>query len=310
MGAVTSIEKANMVAQDRGYTIVKELGRGAFGTVYLAKSNSGIEVAMKMYIAQGDANKEARLLEQLKSPHIVELKRFYTVSKQFGMIPIYSTETVHALVMEYCPNGDLGSYLQGHSGPILKEKRLKWYRQLASGLKYIHANEIAHRDIKPQNILITASFNLKLGDVGLAKAAYNLSKPDYSYEQYYMNQFAGTKPYMAPEVYNQHYTLQSDVFSLGLVFVMIAERPHPLVPLVSKRHYLGQVLCEDSSKRSISPISLLDCAGENATQSENRLFDKMLCYDYRQRLTASEIEGQLSSCTGSSSCCACRCVIL
>jgi serine/threonine protein kinase len=306
MGGVSSREKADIVAKDKGYTIVRELGSGAFGTVYLAESDSGAKVAMKMYVAQADANKEAKFLEQLKSPHIVELKRFYTVST--GMFPY--TETVHALVMEYCPKGDLGNYLEHHNGPILKEDRLKWYRQLTSGLKYIHGKEIAHRDIKPENILVTAHLDLKLGDVGVAKAAYNLSKPDYSYEQYYMNQFTGTKPYMAPEVYNQHYTLQSDVFSLALVFVMIAEKPDPLEPRadVSKCSFLGKVLCDYERYRSDSPTSLLIGARKNATESENRLFDEMLRYDYKKRLTVHEIEERLSTLfERNSSCCTCGC---
>ena len=321
MGGVSSKDKAVMIAKEKGYTIVRDLGSGAFGTVYLAESDSGAKVAMKFYVAQADANKEAKFLEQLKSPHIVELKRFYSVSKQLGIVPIYSTETVHALVMEYCPNGDLGNYLQRHTGSISKKDRLEWYKQLASGLKYIHGKEIAHRDIKPENILVTANLDLKLGDVGLAKAAYNLSKPDYSYEQYYMSQFAGTKPYMAPEVYNEHYTLKSDVFSLALVFVMIAERPDPLIPLVSKGLCLGKVLCDDKSYRSISPTSLLNGARRNATESENRLFDKMLDYDYKQRPTASEIKEQLTNlpshrrprgeetsvCT---CCCCCLCAVV
>jgi serine/threonine protein kinase len=287
MGGISSREKVNRVAQNGGYVITKELGSGAFGNVYLAESKGGEEVAIKMCKAQADASQEAGILRDLLSPHIVELKKFYGV-------PI-GKETIYALVMEYCPKGDLANYLKLHNGPIVEEKRLKWYRQLASGLKYIHGKEIAHRDIKPQNILMTSSLDLKLGDVGLAKAAYELSKPDSSFEQYYMNEFAGTKPYMAPEIYDCHYTLQSDVFSLGLVFVMIAEKPTPLMPLVLERYVLGQVLHVHRNKRSIQPTLLLDGTHENATDFENNLFDKMLRFDYKQRLRASEIEEHLNT---------------
>jgi serine/threonine protein kinase len=197
--------------------------------------------------------------------------------------------------MEYCPNGDLANYLQSDrlSGPISKEQRFKWYRQLASGLEYIHGRKIAHRDIKPQNILMTSNLDLKFGDVGIAKTAYDLSQPDSSFEHYYMNQFAGTLPYMAPEVYTLHYTLQSDVFSLGLVFWMIAEKPDPLVPRVTGGYYLGSFLCSNPHDHSTSATGLLGSG--NATEFEDRLFDKMLRYDYKLWLTASEVKEQLTT---------------
>ena len=284
----TEVEVAHKAAQHGGYSIEKKLGSGAFGDVYLAKSvHDRREVAIKLFKTERSAFQEAQTLQSLSSPYIVKMIKFYRFDFSF-------TTRVFALVMEYCAHGDLGKYL---SLCLPKEEqRLIWYVELAAGLKYIHQRGITHRDIKPDNILITDRFHLKLGDVGIAKAAYDLGvsfTQEYnSFEDYYMNEYAGTKPYMAPEVYDRHYKNPSDVFSLGLVFVMIAETPNPLLPAINSRsghRWLGEFLHVNGIVRS-DPISLLAMPLKNATRSEMILFNNMVQYDYRKRPTASEVE--------------------
>ena len=168
--------------------------------------------------------------------------------------------------------------------------------ELAAGLKYIHLRGITHCDIKPDNVLITDRFHLKLGDVGIAKAAYDLgassSKEYRSFEHYYMNEYAGTRPYMAPEVYDRNYKNPSDVFSLGLVFIMIAETPNPLNPKIKSKsgpQWLGEFLHMNGIVRS-DPICLLDMPLKNPSTAEMYLFNSMVQYDHKRRPTASDVE--------------------
>jgi serine/threonine protein kinase len=287
-----SDSKVQQVAQHRNYKIDKKLGSGGFGDVYLAKTTSGRKVAMKICRTAKSAFNEAKTLKDLSSPYIVEMDDFY-------MLKIHS-ETFFALVLEFCELGDLEKYLS-KCNPS-KEQRIVWCFELASGLEYIHGKGIAHRDIKPQNILVTIRGHVKLGDVGLAKAAYDLgvninpSISATSFEEYYMNEYAGTRPYMAPEVYNGHYDKQSDVFSLGLVFFVMAGGLNPIMPLTEQRQYLGKLLQESPTRAPAT--SLFSVPYNYATQFETRLFDNMLKLAYRERLTACQVVIDLKNMLG------------
>ena len=290
MGNENSTEEARKAAQHGGYSIEKKLGRGAFGEVYLAKSvYDRKEVAIKLFKTEKSAFQEAQTLQSLSSPYIVKMIKFYGFDISYA-------NRVFAVVMEYCAHGDLGNYLS--SCRPKKEQRLIWYVELAAGLKYIHQKGITHCDIKPGNILITDRFHLKLGDVGIAKAAYDLgansSKEYRSFEHYYINEYARTKPYMAPEVYDRQYKHTSDVFSLGLVFVMIAETPNPLLPVINCKsksgpQWLGEFLHVNGTVRS-DPIHLLAMPFKYPSRSEMYLFNDMVKYDHKKRPTASEVE--------------------
>ena len=270
------------VAEHGGYSIVKEnpIGWGAFSTVYLAESSDGEEVAIKVFDTERTASHEAEILRSLSSSVIVK------------MIAFYEVVSVFALVIEYFPNGNLDQYLTTSESLLTKGQRLTWYSELASGVEHIHQVGITHCDIKPANMLISSNFNLKICDFGGAKTAEDLerqiSPDDVLFEDHY-----SLRPFTAPEIFNEHLTQESDLFSLGLVFVMIAERPTPLVPIVEdgSRKELGRFLSksENDKDRSKPPTTLLAFDLKNATNSEIQLFDRMLQFDYQKRPKACEI---------------------
>jgi serine/threonine protein kinase len=280
-----SDSKVQQVAQHRNYKIDKKLGSGGFGEVYLAKTTGGQQVAMKICKTARSAFNEAQILNMLSSPYIVKMPDCYSLQIE--------SETFHALVLEYCERGDLANYLSKCTPS--QWQRVIWCFELASGLEYIHSKGIAHRDIKPQNILVTIRGHVKLGDVGLAKAAYNLGVninrysciPALSFEEYYMHAYVGTRPYMAPEVYNRHYQKHSDVFSLGLVFFVMAEGLDPIMPRTKQWQYLGKLLQESPTRAPAT--SLFSVPYNYATQFETRLFDNMLKFAYRERPTACQV---------------------
>lgn len=115
------------------------------------------------------------------------------------------------MIMRIAERGSLRQYVERKK--FLKEKTMKfWFRQIVSALDHLH-NElsIAHRDLKLDNILISANFNVKLVDFGLSKQAryYNeLSKT-----------FCGSVAFIAPEkiAHNSHNIFKADIFSLGVV---------------------------------------------------------------------------------------------
>ena len=207
--------------------------------------------------------------------------------------------------MEYCPGGNLQKHLEGlaiRGERTSEEGRLSWFKQLASALAFIHHKDFAHRDLKPENILIGGDGQLKVADVGIAKTLYDHLEAQGSYQEY-METAVGTYPYMAPEVFNEHYTISSDVFSMGLVMFVICELPYnprwtgaKLLPIVQYKGHedcLGYFLHRFHGQADQNSTSLMNAS--HCPSDELELFDSMLQYNHHQRPTASKVLEQLKS---------------
>ena len=142
-----------------------------------------------------------------------------------------------------------------------------------------------------------SSDNLKIGDVGLAKAIWDMQgfevEKDVTFEKY-MSSVAGSPAYMAPEVWVGRYSITCDVFSMGLMYAMIAECPDPLVPAVrySDKNYpygLGWLLSVEMAPRSRRATELLYLHFRTARDDEKDLMNKMLCYDAHSRPSMNEV---------------------
>ena len=294
------IREFNSHASKEGeYVAQNILGAGYFGTVFLATSRSGQKVAIKItnlssrqLVTNETPSKylralnEVKCLNQLCHPYIIQLLDAYIFNSANGGKGI-------AIVMEYCPKGNLQQFLEKYRPGV--DRRFKWCQQLAEAMKYIHSKAIMHRDIKPDNILIDSKDNIRIADVGIAKPAWEFATglmgiTDIPYESYICSMVA-PPPYIAPEVFDRHYHRQSDIFSLGLVFVMIVEAPGNLIPYArydGERKVLGQLLHDNARARNCNPTGLLEVQFTHASSSEVRLFDKMLAADYHQRPTSND----------------------
>ena len=147
--------------------------------------------------------------------------------------------------MEYCHCGSIQSFLR--SGNRLKEEEL---REVVSccllGLSYLHNRNVMHRDIKPDNLFISESGVIKLGDFGLAvQLEHSCSK---------RNTTCGTSLYMAPEVYEEEACLKSDVWALGISIIEMAENKNPFAGMTSAK-IVNQVLNKPSPTLSSSQCS-------------------------------------------------------
>ena len=147
--------------------------------------------------------------------------------------------------MEYCHCGSVGAYLR--SGNRLKEEEL---REVVSccllGLSYLHNRNVMHRDIKPDNLFISESGVIKLGDFGLAvQLEHSCSR---------RNNVCGTAMYIAPEVYEEEACLKSDVWALGISIIEMAESKNPFAGMTSAK-VVNQVLNKPSPTLSSSQCS-------------------------------------------------------
>ncbi|MFL5340499.1 MAG: serine/threonine protein kinase [Gemmataceae bacterium] len=189
------------------YFLLKRLGKGATGSVYLAQQQSlERQVALKVlskHLADDPTfvlrfQREARLMAKLDHPHIV---RAHAVGEERGY---------HYLAMEFVDGHTLGSWLV-RLGRIGVGDALHVVMATLDGLQHAHDHELIHRDIKPDNILITNTGVVKVADLGLAKGIADdmtLTRTGHT---------TGTPLYMSPEQTRdaKYIDGRSDIYSVG-----------------------------------------------------------------------------------------------
>ena len=186
------------------YIQVKKLGEGTFGVVFLIKRKvDGLELIMKKpKIVPGstmeDVKAEAAMLSRVKHPHIVR----YTES--------YWDKGALIIITEFAGGGDLRSKLVPNRG-CGNEKTMLWFLQACDAVAYLHERFILHRDLKPDNIFLTAGGSVKVGDLGLATQLRD--EQDVAMTQ------CGTQIYMAPELLHSRpeYDEKVDVWAMGCI---------------------------------------------------------------------------------------------
>ena len=178
----------------------KKIGSGAFSTIHKAfKKDSTYAVKKISYNSNINNNykKEFTLLRKLNHKNIIKLH---------DIIIDTNSEYIY-LILDYYKNGDLSNFLKNRS---LKEKYTKNYMfQLRDGLKYLIDHSVIHRDLKPQNILLTDDYILKITDFGLAR---------YYNNDNMITTICGSPLYMAPEILKKKkYSIKSDLWSVGVI---------------------------------------------------------------------------------------------
>ncbi|KAL1864070.1 hypothetical protein VTK73DRAFT_6178 [Phialemonium thermophilum] len=177
------------------YHRVAEIGKGAFATVYqVTDKYNGIPYAakeldkrkfMKNGVLDQKVENEMNIMQRIQHPNIVRYIEHLDVDSRLLII-----------IMEYVNGGDLGRLI-GDRGCLSEEATKTMAAQLLDALAYLHSKNITHRDVKPDNILISSQqpFVVKLTDFGLSKMVDN--------QQTFLRTFCGTLLYCAPEVYSE-----------------------------------------------------------------------------------------------------------
>lgn len=194
------------------YRLIRELGRGGMGVVYLAENvHLGKKVALKLlsHSCKHDQLVKARFLREmlaigsLNHPHVVQA------------LDAGEVDGTLFLALEYLEGADLNEVvLQMGSLPIPDACEI--VRQAAAGLQHAHEAQLVHRDLKPSNIFLTKSGVVKILDLGLAR----LTSQQQGTEISTAGQVLGTVDYMAPEQAAdvRQADIRSDLYSLGCSF--------------------------------------------------------------------------------------------
>ena len=208
----------------REYIILKEIGKGAFGSVFLVKKetnqkNYALKVINKDFLSRTEKTEEALIerliLSKCKHPSIVRLSSsFQTKYKLY-------------FVMEYCPNKDLDILLR-ELGTFDNDLAFQIISELVNVIYYLHINmEISHNDLKPSNILLDKNFHIKLIDFSTSKVrnkVFDKKKGDFiDSENSISKDIIGTVEFVSPEMINQKITdyRTNDIWSLGIIIYMI-----------------------------------------------------------------------------------------
>ena len=192
-----------------GFEIIKQLGKGSFSLVLVVKRKEDnkiyaikrVQISNMSEKEKSNALNEVRLLSSINHQNIIGYKESFYDEQ---------TQTLN-IVLEYADGGDLRSKIQERlkTKRYFKENEI-WgiFIQLITGLRYLHAHNIIHRDLKTANIFLTNNHICKLGDLNVSKIA----KSGLLYTQ------TGTPYYASPEMWEEKpYDVKSDIWSIGCI---------------------------------------------------------------------------------------------
>ncbi|XP_009796102.1 serine/threonine-protein kinase ATG1c-like isoform X1 [Nicotiana tabacum] len=200
------------------YVVGKQIGAGSFSTVWHARHRAhGTEVAIKEIVTarlnnklQDSLKSEIVILQKINHPNII---RLHDMIEEVGKIYI---------ILEYCRGGDLSMYIQQRQGRIPEATAKHFMQQLASGLKILRDNNLIHRDLKPQNLLLSSnddSSTLKIADFGFARSLQPRGLAET---------LCGSPLYMAPEIMQlQKYDAKADLWSVGAILFQLVTGKTP-----------------------------------------------------------------------------------
>ncbi|HEY1550526.1 MAG TPA: serine/threonine-protein kinase [Kofleriaceae bacterium] len=212
------------------YELIRELGRGGMGQVYLARDTRlGRRVAMKFL-----GTTSTKLSERF----LVEARATARCSHE-NIVVIHEVELFRGLpymVLEYVEGTQLSKVMAGRRVPL--GRMIELVVPVAKALAHAHAANIVHRDLKPENIVVTLQGTVKVLDFGIATLFASKQKEPAASDSGSgrMASIAGTLPFMSPEQLGMdEVDHRSDIWALGIIMWELLAGKHPLDPVTQGR---------------------------------------------------------------------------
>ncbi|XP_030647984.1 ribosomal protein S6 kinase alpha-1 isoform X6 [Chanos chanos] len=202
------VKEGSEKADTRQFDLLKVLGQGSFGKVFLVRKKTGPDAgqlyAMKV-LKKATLKVRDRMRTKMERDILVEVNHPFIVKLHYA----FQTEGKLYLILDFLRGGDLFTRLSKEV--MFTEEDVKFYlAELALALDHLHGLGIIYRDLKPENILLDEDGHIKLTDFGLSKESVDHENKAYS--------FCGTVEYMAPEVVNRRgHTHSADWWSYGVL---------------------------------------------------------------------------------------------
>ena len=199
-----------------GYEIIKSIGSGASGQVFLAKdltNNKKVAIKVPMVFLTADQmhrfEHESRLLSRLSHPNIAHIDKTGLIEK----------DNLPYIVMEYVNGKNIHRYCRDKN--LGFKQIIELFKQVLDAVQYAHNKGIVHRDLKPENILVNENGEVKLLDFGIALTTDNSTQQLTQLTK--TGEIVGTLAYMSPEQVSGHDELdtRADVYSLGVILYQL-----------------------------------------------------------------------------------------
>ncbi|XP_050806261.1 interferon-induced, double-stranded RNA-activated protein kinase isoform X6 [Gopherus flavomarginatus] len=200
---------------------IKLIGSGGFGNVFKAKQIIDKKnYAIKRVMCNDKVQREVQALAELEHENII---RYYTSWTGKDYLNFENSSSISRLrpdllwdclfiQMEFCEKGTLDDWIDEKRGKEnYQTESLIKFRQIVTGVEYIHSKGFIHRDLKPLNIFISSEDKIKIGDFGLVTSMTDDLRTTNK----------GTKSYMSPEQAGDKYGQEVDIFALGLILFEI-----------------------------------------------------------------------------------------
>ena len=256
------------------YRIIKKLGAGGMGEVYLAldtKLDRKVAIKVLQPDSLAEENLKKRLLREAQAAAKLDHPNICAV------YDVNEADSFTFIVMQYIEGETLAEEMQRQ--PLELSTALAIAEQAAEGLAEAHTHGIVHRDLKPQNMMITPRGQLKILDFGLAKQTVSSDSVDFDAPTATLlstpGRVVGTVPYMSPEqVQGEPLDACSDIFSLGVTFYEMLAGKHPFkdksAAITMSRILLSDPIPTEQFRAQVSP-------------ELQALLSKMLCKDKAAR---------------------------
>lgn len=209
------------------YTVIRELGRGGMGVVLLATDRlTGETVALKQILVsdedlsfnERDSHSEVRLsltmefrtVSSLRHPHIISVLDygFDALGKPFYTMPYLADAST---IIDFSKDGDA-------------DDKVRLLKQLLEAIAYLHHRGILHRDIKPDNVLVTEDTTIRVMDFGLARSQADIAKSSHDPAR----NIVGTLAFMSPELFQgKKPSVRSDLYAIGIMAYQLFVGRHP-----------------------------------------------------------------------------------
>jgi len=220
---VTDFKDDHAIIEEEGIRVDELLGRGTYSTVHRGYwKDYKHTVALKIYEQPRDhhSQDDDQTLPALKRVTAeVEALKFLKHPNIVGFFGAMETKYRVYLILEIVEKGNLLQYIKRHGAQGDTYLPQKWFAQLTSAVTHCHRKELAHRDIKCENILLDTQLNIRLSDFGFAMPNIIWYEDVHNEVFVKIEEYCGSLAYMAPEIVKRkpYCPILSDVWSMGIV---------------------------------------------------------------------------------------------
>jgi serine/threonine protein kinase len=268
--------------EDKYFLQKVKLGQGSFGVVW-----RGVEKTTSMPVAVKQMDKAQLPRRGVKREDIEREVSVMKVVVHENILRLYDfceDQQYISFVLEYCDGGDFGDKVKEREKNVTEEEAAKWMKQILSAIQALHSKDVCHRDIKPDNFMVSSSWVIKLADFGLATI---LPKGKLLSEK------CGTPAFMAPEQMNissgksRGYNHSVDMWASGItMFMLMSGGKHPFVSTDGKldERRLADGVLDFASQGVFALFAQQGCFSEEA----KAFCRKMVNPNQQTRITADK----------------------